>query len=198
MTGPWVAAFIVLWLLFVTLAIVVTGILRRSTATLERLDEYMQFQARTQEMSRLPLGVKVPRFTAYDVEGRLISSDELFRARTMVLFVGDSCQPCEELVEELMASDFRPQGIQFVVVGRLDTMKSLVARFESMRLRAFADSEAGEISRAFDNRVIPQAFVVDPPGTLVGANIPNTIRDLERMVERVEGGDSSVLSSGSA
>lgn len=198
MTGPWMVAFGALWLLVIVIAVLVTGLLRRTTATLERLDQYMQYQARTQEMSRLPVGVTVPAFSAYDLEGRLVTSDELFERRSLTLFLGDSCEPCDELVEELMTSEIRLPGAQLVVVGRSKTLESLVERWGAGTVRAFADSEAGEISRAFDNRVIPQAFVVDPPGTLAASNIPNTVRDLERMVERVEGGDVPALDHGSA
>lgn len=187
MTGPWIAGFAALSLLVVVLAVVVTGILRRSNATLERLDDYMKLQARTREMSRRALGTAVPEFSSHDIQGRLVSSQELFADRSLVLFLGGSCEPCDDLVEEMMSSEVDLGPVRLVLAGRLETVTKLVERFGAASVVGFADTDTNELSQAFDNRVIPQAFVVDPPGVLVAADIPNNIRDLERLAGRVEG-----------
>ena len=197
MTAPWIAAFVALWLLTVVVAVVVTGILKRSTVALERLDDYMTAQGRASDMTRLPIGSDIPRFDAEDLQGRRVASDELFARPAVVLFLGDEgCAPCDELIDELMRSELRTGGTQLVVVGRREIVGSLAQRFGNDTLRVFVEGAAAQFSRSFDNRISPQAFRVEPPGTLAAVEIPNTVKELEMLLAETKGGESSVVLSG--
>ena len=111
MSAPWIAAFAALWFLVLLLGFAVIGVMRRITGVLERAEQ----QLATELGGGVPLLTAVPAFGLVDQAGEPVSSDDLIRETSIVLFVDAGCRPCRSIAREL--SGARIRGIPLVVVA---------------------------------------------------------------------------------
>jgi len=169
MTGPWLAAFAVLWALVLFLAVLVLGVMRRVVPLLDRLEE----QRQTAPGFGLPAGTKVPAFEALDREGELVGADAIPRPG-IVLFLEPGCRPCEKLAEELRSEAANLDGVPLVFVTP-DTAegRGLIPPAGTALLQS-----GRAVSLAFQTSITPHAFLVDTDGWLSGNTIPASVADL--------------------
>jgi len=184
MNGIWIAAFVAFASLVLLLGLLVLGTLRRITPLLERTEESLQTAA-TASLGGLPVGARVPPFEARDTHGASFTDGDLLGATSLVLFVGPSCRACERLVEDLRAGSVPYLGARlFVVPDSADLAPELD---RTTGITVLVDTER-TLARAFEMRVVPQAFVVDVHGVVLAAGRPNSWDEVQSLLA-TEGGD---------
>jgi hypothetical protein len=184
MSAPWAAAVITLWVVVLLIAVVVTGVLRRIGAVLEQAEARL---ASGVQDSFAPGGLAVasraPEFRVFDTNGagkapREISSDELIRTPTILLFMSANCAPCRELAAELPSAMRDVDGVPLYAIfdkneGRPEWLpRDVPTVFESSR----------EVSRAFENVATPQAYLLDSNRLVVTKRVVMSLSDLKAMV----------------
>jgi thiol-disulfide isomerase/thioredoxin len=98
MTGPWLLSYIVLWLLFLVVAIVLLGVLRN----LGVLYESIQTQSATRSpLSKLVNGQILPETELQSLSGAPISLATFAGEKTAFLIMSPSCGPCRALLSDV-------------------------------------------------------------------------------------------------
>src|ERR1700686_2158148 len=106
MSGPWIAAFVVLWILVLVLSALVLGLLRRGEGGLTAAESRASSLNPSPKFGLRP-GQIVRAFVGYDRADKVVDSIELFDdGPAVVLFVEPGCRPCLQLVSELSASNW--------------------------------------------------------------------------------------------
>lgn len=188
MTTPWIVAFVALWVLTLLLAVVVTGLLRRVTAVLERAEARVAGTAAPPDRGGLEPGSHVPPFVVRDDAGAPVPSEDLLASGGVVLFMDADCDPCQRLAEELAQVGDTLDGLPLVVVLRepaadLTLPPGVPTLYQPNR----------EASTAFRNIASPQAFAVDAAGVVRERAIASRLEDLRRLAHALEeGGDAGV------
>src|SRR5487761_1176005 len=94
MSGPWLAAFVTLWILVIVLAGLLLGLLRRVEGILTRAESHAAAMFITPNFG-LRAGEFVPAFMGQDADGRTVDSSEVLPEAPLVfLFVEQACRPC--------------------------------------------------------------------------------------------------------
>lgn len=178
MTGLWLIAFLMLWVLVIALAFVVLG-------TLRRLERELEIGGTTAgeliPPGGPPLGSPVPPFSARAVDGRVVSERDLGE-RACVLFLGWDCQPCAELLRDLVDRTAPMVGADLFVA--VDVIHGKPAFREQSWLTTLVND--GSLARAFESNATPHAFVVDV-GIVRASGTPNTWEALRRLIHEGAG-----------
>jgi hypothetical protein len=191
MTGPWIAAFVVLWVVVLAESFLLLGVFRRVWAGLEdarfRLDA-IRFGV---TFGGAAPGTLVPRFEVYDRVGHPVPSESLFGEPSVVVFLDHDCEPCIDLAAELSASDRDGIGVPLIVItdeywGRVEPAFRDEVRVFSQRARA--------ASQAFQSSATPQGFAVATGGTVVAHAIVNRLDDVRRLAREHERGGEPMAS----
>jgi hypothetical protein len=182
-TGPWLAAFVVLWALVLVLAVLVLGVLRRVVPLLD----LQEGQQQTVPGFGLPAGTAVPAFEARDRDGEAVTADAIPRPG-IVLFIEPGCRPCEKLAEELRSDAANLDGVPLVFVAPdTDEGRALVPPASLIMLQT-----GRAISLAFQTSVTPHAFLVDANGRLSDNTIPASVADLTLLAAQLGRKDAFV------
>jgi hypothetical protein len=185
-TGLWLAAFVALWVLTIFIGLVVLGTLRRITPLIE-VAEATASSAATASLGGLPIGSRVPAFTAETIDGDVFTEMRLETGRSAVLFLNRSCEACERLADDLARGDV-PQdvGVPLIVVSEDATSASEF--LHSDRVTVIIDKNR-EVADAFDVRLVPRAFILGERRVVLAAGRPNDWDGLRRLNRTGEGGD---------
>ena len=177
MTGPWLAAFVVLWVLVLLLAVLVLGVLRRVVPVLDRLE---RGQAQAAGGFGLPVGSELPGFEARDREGGAVTGDAIPRPG-IVLFLDPECRPCRKLADELRSAAANLSRVPLAFVAP-DTGagRQLVPPAGLVLLQT-----GQAISRAFQTSITPHAFLIDANGRVSDQTIPESVADLNALAARL-------------
>jgi hypothetical protein len=175
MSTPWIAAFCLLSLTLVVLALFVRGVAVRAVAALERAEALLP------EGMNLTAGGVEPGTKLFG-EGRSSSdapiASRLAGRRSIVLFLEPSCQPCQILVADMASHPVDLDEVALVpVVEATQEGRELAARIP---IPAIYQAH-GEISRMFGTRSSPHAFAVNEDGVVVGVSVPNTVPQLVQL-----------------
>lgn len=181
MTAPWIAALVAVWVVLAVLSIVVLGALRRITGVLERAEAALQ-QSGGLDVGGASVGSFVPPFELIDEGGARVTSAELLREPTLLLFLGASCGPCHSLAPRLGEL----AGLPLAVVLEGGAGRSSLSIPDGVPV--FSDG-SGSAASAFDTRVTPHAFVADVGGFVMDRAVPGSIDDLWRLTLRQRGGE---------
>lgn len=114
MSAPWMAAVISLWVLFVVLALVVIGVLRRVVAALETLSESGSFSTR-ELAGGPPVGSSLPAMELRGQDGGQLSLAELSGPFVLAVLTSH-CAPCLGIAERLRAGQDTMSWLDGVVV----------------------------------------------------------------------------------
>jgi hypothetical protein len=190
-SGPWIAAFVVLWIVVVLVLLVVVGVLRRALAVLEGAttpggtDHRAVSAEVVTNYGGAPPGTRIPPFAVENGTGAALSSDELLGRARLYVFVTAGCPPCERLVAELASS---PGGEEMpIVLFAHDRSDVKVASLPPSV--TVLEQPDGSASRAFQTKTFPQAFAVNADGLVQATAIPNSLSDLRMLARALEGGD---------
>lgn len=187
MTSAWIVAFVALWLLVLVIAVIVLGTVRGTTQLLEAIDARLHVLQMSEESSGLAPGDPVPAFEAEDRRGRRITDQDLQGEPFVLLFLDDGCAPCDTIMGEMQRLE-----------GRTATRNPIDVRLYIVRQRQQASDldDAGPLSEmvlyqrerqvalAFRSLITPHAFVVDSSMVVVGRSVPQSLNDLERLLNK--------------
>ncbi|HEX2050787.1 MAG TPA: hypothetical protein VHJ34_09175 [Actinomycetota bacterium] len=186
MSGPWIVAFVLLSLVVVAVAVLTLGLLRRSAAVLEALEQ--RGAGGMPAPSGLAPGTRVPDFAGVDRSGAVVTRDELAYGARVFLFLTPTCAPCRSLAEELARRAPVHLGVPLVVVVQSapDRDPGLPATID-----ALVFDPDGTVGRAFDVTGYPYAMAVDGDGVVTKGAVPGSVSDLRSLADAAaRGGDA--------
>ncbi|RKS09256.1 redoxin [Nocardiopsis sp. Huas11] len=135
---------------------------------------------RAPDLEEIPVGTRVPDFTARSTAGTKVSSAERLGDRAVYAFFDTGCGVCEDqlqpLVDFVHGAGLAPdQVIAFIgdEQGEADRYSSVVADHATVVLQNLQ----GEACRAFGLRGIPAFVLADADGTVVRSSVE--VADLE-------------------
>jgi hypothetical protein len=186
MSTPWIIAFAVLWATVLLLALVVLGVLRRLVGVLERAENYLPTGSGGTALGLDP-GARASPFEGILGERGAVSSEELLRNTTLMLFMEADCGPCATLAQELHGIRDTIEGVTFYVV--LDEEHGDPTWMP--RDIQLLYEQKNEISRAFLNNATPQAYVIDERRRILARRPVNSLASLAELatVSRANGGN---------
>jgi hypothetical protein len=184
MTGPWIAAFLVLWAAVLVLAVLVLGLLRRIGPVLERAERAIRMSDALAHVDGLPPGAAVPEFDVVDPTGRRLPFADAGSGDRVVLFVDADCPACSGLADALAAEPGIAQLPIVVVTGRA-TSVSHYARLVAAGLPVFGQPD-GAASAAFQQHASPYAVAVSANHTVVASLIPGDPADLMKLADALD------------
>ena len=184
MTTIWIVAFAALSSLVALIGLLVLGTLRRITPLLEQAEESFQAASRA-SLGGLSVGSNVPPFESFDVHGTSFSREDLLGRTSFVLFLGTTCEACERFVVDLQAGRLPSLGAPLIVVPEDPESARGLARARDVLVLL---DEHRAVARAFDVRIVPQAFVVDEHGGVLAAGRANDWSDLRELLAARGGG----------
>lgn len=157
----------------------------------------------------LPLGTAVPGFQLRDLDGRIVSSDDLRGAAALlVAFICPHCPFVKHIRQEFarFAAEYTPRGLSVVAINSNDIVAFPQDGPEGMREEArtvgytfpYLLDERQEVAKAFHAACTPDLFLFDATGRLAyrgqfddsrpGNAIPVTGTDLRAATEAVLSG----------
>lgn len=182
MSGAWIAAFVVLWVVVVLLVFVVLGLLRRVSGVLEGAEMRLRSSPMSLLTGGLAIGEVVEAFSLTDAAGKPVRSDALLAGGAVLVFMEHNCEPCQVLATSLREQE-EARFVRPVLVvldeaerGDWDLGKAVTLVYQDDR----------QASTAFQNNATPQAFAVDPEGVVVGKSVTNSAAAVEDLVKSIE------------
>ena len=130
--------------------------------TIEIQDEYQ---------SNIVEGDKVPQFQVVNVDGSLLSSNELLGKRSIIVFFIISCPYCRALmpvVEDVWLNTKEFEDVSIIPVGRGETVQSIGTYWESENLTmpAFIDTNRKMYDK-FAETGVPRIYISDKNGIVI-------------------------------
>jgi hypothetical protein len=184
MSGAWIAAFLALWLFVIVLGFLVLGTLRRLVPVVERSESTLLAAAQSRSSTGLRPGTTVTAFSANEIGGDRFTDADLRGSTTILLFLGSSCQACEQFVRGIRAARVPNLGARLVViVDDAHEGQELSAGGATVLVQ-----ENHSITRAFENDRVPQAFVIDKDARVHASGWPNDWDGLQNLVTGAEKG----------
>lgn len=188
MTGPWQAAFLVLAAMVLALGIIVLGLLRRFSEALERVES--RGPAVLGPSMGLPAGSHVPPITLLTATGERVRLFDPAAGHDpfVVLLLEPECIACKGLLADLDSDGWSDQQIALLVVLP-DDPESRKIELPDSGARILYQIDRGA-SAGLDTNSTPLAFVLDPPGVVLGSTIPEDLPSLAAFATRsqTEGG----------
>ncbi len=179
MSTGWQIAFAVQSLAIVVLGVLLLGLLRRLTPTLEaavaggRHDSDSNI---TTPHGLQPGAVPEP-FTLTDAAGTAFTlPDVLAASGTLVLFLSAHCAPCVTLAAELMTVGRPPRDTALVVIEQQGEPPASLAGISW--LRTYRDDGRYSVATAFQTNATPHAFLLDAAGAVRRNFIPTSAEQL--------------------
>lgn len=188
MSSAWISAFVALWVVVIFLAVTLLGWLRRTSLVLEQAEARLAAAPLGMTFGGAPPGTQIPPFEVADEHGAPVSSAELLRTPSVVLFMSSGCEACHHVASELDGLDGRVGGIPLHLLIE-DSEAARRFPFPPRAPVLFQAEQAA--SKAFQNVTTPQAFGVDASGRVIDVVIPGSRDDLLRLASRAEGGETA-------
>ena len=172
MTGMWVVAFVLQWILLLLLAVLVVGVLRYLSFV------QLNIHLVTRYASRFELGDRISQFELPNLEGLPVVSKALFDTsqQTLLLFLSPSCNGCNDVID-FLAHLVKDEGglrrfgwsVVAVYTGPYVSRESVEKHVDSSLLKEMTIlvDETGSISRRYDLRSFPVGIAVDHLGHIV-------------------------------
>lgn len=181
MSGLWVVAFMMLWLLVIVLSVIVLGLLRRVAPLLVQLDYSLRRFGPDLEVRGLSAGEKVPTFEILDNKGKRVRLGDSLLLPAVFLFVDSGCEPCQQLTKEL-----EEQASVFIGT-RLYVVAENSSGYERLQNRGLTvlEQDRGQASIAFQQTAFPQAFAVDGERQIVASAVTDSLDDIKRLIREV-------------
>jgi hypothetical protein len=188
MSGPWIAGFVALWVVTLLLGTLVIGLLRRVNNVLETAERRVASIPGELGIGGARPGTAIGPFEA-ELDGVTVSSHDLFPGVFILLSTG--CAPCVELAPQLGSLGREVDGVGVYVVLE-DTPEGRDFPLPPEVPVLWQHERA--VSNAFETHATPQAFAVDPTGTVVEQAVPSTPKQLRELAVRSKapaGGDGA-------
>jgi methylamine dehydrogenase accessory protein MauD len=183
MSGVWLAAFVMLWLIVLVLGFLLAGALRQLGLIQLRLGDDPGALITDTGLER---GVEAPDFTAVDSESKeLVTLSELPGVPRLVVFASPGCLSCRELIPGLNeVRKTRAGEFDFLVICRGD-VESCQSFGRMNRLEApMVVDTTGQIEKDYLVTLTPFAYLLDHERKVVIRGIANDWRQLESLLEQ--------------
>jgi hypothetical protein len=193
MSGPWLAAFVALWIVVMVLAGLVLGLLRRVEGILTRAESHSAAMIITPKFGLHP-GELVPAFMGHDASGRPVDSSDVLSAAPLVfLFVEEGCRPCGQLVTDLATEGWQANTPLVLVAS--NQLKSREWLNRSLGGVSVLFEENNRISDAFATGVTPNAFLVGDRRTVIAQFGPASLSALRSWATAITSSEKEVVES---
>lgn len=179
MTGPWIAALVVLWAVVIVTLFILLGLLRRVTSLFDHDAVHPRSdQVDMQSLVKgLPIGEHVPAAVIETPEGAQMDL-VVPGIWNLVVLISVACSHCRTLVSDLAQTGSLPEGVRTVfVIEDTDAGREFVSAING--IAAFQIGDA--VGRALDTSATPYGFLVDPEGVVRARSHPNNAAALESL-----------------
>lgn len=171
MTGPWIAAFVVQWVLVLLLGGLVLGLLRRVSAHLERV-QGADTVAVNPRFGLQP-GARFASFTGYDVDGRPAPFEDLVEGsdHSALLFLGPECPACRSLIDQLSLEGWTEasDGRLVVILSDEPASSDLAKRMKGLTVLL---DRGQRLAGLFNTDVSPNLFAVSREKHVLRQELP--------------------------
>lgn len=175
MTGPWIAAFVVLSALVLALAVIVLGLLRRFSEALERVEQAAGHGG-AHELGLRP-GQQMTPVQVHTADGHEVALPVPDAPRTVVVLLEPDCAPCGTVMGQLLESGWPPSAPPLYVVLPDHPDSRVFAAGHSPGVGVGYQRDR-LVSSAFGTNVSPVAYVVDGSGRVLAADVPAGVASL--------------------
>ena len=170
-----------LWILVILQGLVLLGLVR----VVHQLQQNAALAALPLPKGEQLAGQRAPEFTAVDVFGVPVGSDDLSGHQTAMLFVSPKCSSCVVTLEELEALQRKTDGNVLVVCLAGTEECRRMAHEYSLTVPVLADPEE-ELSKRYDISAPPTAVLISEGGHVLRYGHPEREEDLERLLRAQE------------
>jgi hypothetical protein len=180
MTAPWEALIVALSVVAVIQAIVLVGLLQRSSGVVDQINALFASVRLSDLFKGLPVGTYVPDFPP----AKLVHGDGLWMGGKplLILFAEPDCEPCDQLLRDLCSATQPLPWVTPLLVVSKSGAADLLCRPSGWTV---LQQDHGRWTRAFDVSATPFAYVLDRARTVVAAGIPNSREDLAALASRI-------------
>ena len=181
MTGFWLASFVVLWILVLSLAFLFAGTLRQVGLITLRLGDDPGALITDSGLSR---GALTADITGIDADsGHLRTIDSVVDRARVLTFVSPACLACRQLIPHLNeVMQTRNDGFDFVTVCRGDVASCKALRTRDRLQGTLIIDTEGTIEEEFDVRLTPFVYVLNGQGQVLVRGVANEWRHLESLL----------------
>ena len=128
-----------------------------------------------------------PDFTITGFDGRTVTLSELRGQVVIVNFWASWCPPCREEAAYLEETwrKYEGKGVVFIGVDWVDTEKEALAYIDEFDITYPNGPDLGtRISQAYRIKGVPETYIIDQNGQLVGTKIgPTTQAELQSLID---------------
>lgn len=173
MTGIWVIAFILQWLLLLLLAILMVGVLRYLNFVQNNIHLVIKYASRFEE------GDRIDHFELSDLNGFPTASKTLLSTnqKTILIFLNTSCSACKAVVKQIAdlarhGDGLKSFGWSFVLIytGSRTSIAEHITPLPLDEVTVLIDEE-GKLYRQYDLRAFPVGIAVDDHGKVINQKL---------------------------
>lgn len=178
MSSVFTVSYIVLWITVVFQGLVLLGLVR----TLYRLQtDGVDLSTVSRAGNRQ--GELSPSFTATDVFGNPVTSEEFAGVPTLLLFTSPNCRSCDVALEDIESLKRKAGGHAVIVCSSgTDSQCLQLLELHELDVPVVVDSDSA-ISKLFSVVTVPTAVLIDEHGLI--QSYGNPTHDGERVGERL-------------
>jgi methylamine dehydrogenase accessory protein MauD len=178
MSNAFTVSYVVLWIAVVSQSLVLLGLVRVVYRLSERETELGAFSSNGNLQ-----GEPAPKFTAQDLSGKLIDSEDFAATQTVLLFISTSCRSCGAALDNMEVLKEKTHGHVIVICsgGPHEECQEL-AEEHQVDVPVVPDEDHA-ISKLFRIDVVPTAVLIDDEGKIQAYG--NPMRDGELLEEPI-------------
>ena len=180
MSDPFILSHLALWAVVIFQGLILLGVVR---AVHELRQSSFGFDSPGADGTARLKGREAPSFTASDLFGRAIDSDDFRGQLTAMLFVSPDCSSCTVTLDEMNALTTKAKGNVIVVcrAGR-EECRRLAERYD-VRVPMIADEKL-EVSELFDVSTVPIAVLINENNKIGSYGYPGRGQLDEMLIQR--------------
>jgi peroxiredoxin len=173
MTGIWIVAFALQWVLLLLLAILTVGVLRYLSFVQNNIHLVTRYASRFEE------GDRIGRFELSDLNGLPVLSKTLLNTskKTLLFFLSTSCNGCDAVIHRLASLSKQNEGLKkyewsfvLIFIGSRTSIEARVAQLPLGEITVLID-ENGTLYQQYDIRTFPVTIAVDDQGSVMAQKL---------------------------
>ncbi len=184
MTGPWLIAFVLQWIVLGVLMLLMAGVLRHlSSLQTYSIDD-------SPPITRFKLQERIEDFALPNIHGQLISSKSFLEQNRNVLlfFVSTTCSPCRAVVQHIKNLAAREGGLQvygwsfiFVCYGESVASEEMLKDLPLSDIQVLIDP-GRSVYQQYGIRGVPVVLALDVKGRLQNQTVSPDSEWLDKML----------------